>query len=54
LKPREEELEDLIVQLDCTLADMETAKRKGYLRRDLATLREEANRIWTKRKSRSQ
>ena len=39
------ELEDLILQLDSTFADIETARRKGYLRRDMPRLRAEADRI---------
>jgi hypothetical protein len=36
------ELEDLILQLDSTFADLESAHRKEYLRRDLPRLRAEA------------
>ena len=39
------ELETLIVQLDATFSDMEAARRKGYLRRDLALLRAESDKI---------
>ena len=39
------ELEDLIVQLDCTFADLATSERKGYLSRDAAKVRAEAERI---------
>ena len=45
------ELEDLILQLDSTFADLETAKRKGYLTRDLPRLRQEANRINAERRA---
>lgn len=38
-------LEDLILQLDSTFADIETARRKGYLRRDMPKLRAAADRI---------
>lgn len=44
------ELEDLILQLDGTFADIETARRKGYLRRDLPKLHAEADRIRDKRR----
>lgn len=43
-------LEDLILQLDSTLADMEAAKRKGYLQRDLPVLRATAERIRRQRR----
>lgn len=43
-------LEDLIIQLDSTLADLESSRRKGYLARDLKRLREEADRIHAKRR----
>ena len=39
------ELEDLILQLDSTFADLPVADRKGYLRRDLPRLHAEADRI---------
>jgi hypothetical protein len=39
------EYEDLLLALDGTLADMETAKRKGYLSRDLPLLRAAADAI---------
>lgn len=39
------ELEDLILQLDSTFADLGAARRKGSLRRDLPRLRAEADRI---------
>lgn len=45
LRTRIAELEDLILQLDSTLSDIETARRKGYLRRDMPRLRAEADRI---------
>ncbi len=48
---RLKELEDLIVQLDATFSDMEAARRKGYLTRDLKRLRDEANRIYAERRS---
>ena len=44
------ELEDLILQLDSTFADLESARRKGYLRRDLPRLRAEADRIRQERR----
>ena len=44
-KERIAELESLIVQLDATFSDMAAARRKGYLRRDLALLRAEADKI---------
>ena len=43
-------LESLIVQLDATFADMGAARRKGYLRRDLALLRAEADKILAARR----
>lgn len=52
--PSKKELVDLVLQLDSTLADLEAAKRKGYLTRDLPKLRETAARIYdyrTHRKS---
>ncbi|MEP2085059.1 MAG: hypothetical protein ABJP87_04455 [Bauldia litoralis] len=45
MEDRIKELEDLILQLDSTFADIETARRKGYLRRDMPKLRAEADRI---------
>ena len=45
LTARIAELEDLILQLDSTFADIETARRKGYLQRDMPRLRAEADRI---------
>lgn len=48
------ELEDLIVQLDTTIADMEAAKRKDYLTRDLKRLREVANVIYQARRTSQQ
>jgi hypothetical protein len=39
------EFEDLIFQLDSTFADLDAARRKGYLRRDLPRLRAEADRM---------
>lgn len=44
------ELEDLILQLDSTFADLDAARRKGYLRRDLPRLRTEADRIRKERR----
>jgi hypothetical protein len=46
------ELEDLILQLDATLADLESSKRKGYLVRDQKRLRAEADRIYAARRRR--
>jgi len=45
LRSRIVELKDLILQLDATCADFDTAKRKGYLARDLPRLRAAADRI---------
>lgn len=50
LAARVAELEDLILQLDSTFADLDTARRKGYLRSDLPRLRAEADRIRQKRR----
>lgn len=47
---RVDKLEELILSLAATFADMETAKRKGYLRRDLTLLRAEADNIFAKRR----
>jgi hypothetical protein len=44
------EYEDLLLQLDSTLADMEAAKRKGYLARDLPLLRATADAIRARRR----
>mgnify|MGYP001248686561 CR=1 FL=1 len=44
------ELEDLVLQLDSTFADLDAARRKGYLRRDLPRLRAEADRIHKERR----
>lgn len=44
------ELEDLVLQLDATLADLEVSKRKGYLIRDQQRLRAEADRIYAARR----
>ncbi len=44
------ELEDLILQLDSTFADLPVADRKGYLRRDLPRLHAEADRIRQERR----
>jgi hypothetical protein len=38
-------LEDLIMQLDSTFSDIESSHTKGYLSRDMAVLRKEADRI---------
>lgn len=46
------ELEDLILQLDATLADLEASQRKGYLIRDRKRLRAEADRIYAARRRR--
>ena len=45
------ELENLVVQLDATFSDMQAARRKGYLRRDLALLRAEADQILAGRRN---
>ena len=50
-KERIADLEILIVQLDATFADMEAARRKGYLTRDLAVLRAEADKILDARRN---
>jgi hypothetical protein len=44
-----EEYEDFLLQLDSTFADMETAKRKGYLQRDRHLLKAVANDIYQRR-----
>lgn len=44
------ELEDLILQLDSTFADLDVARRKGYLQRDMPRLRAEADRIRAERR----
>jgi len=46
---RIKELEDLILTLDSTFADLESARRKGYLTRDLPLLRKAANEIYRRR-----
>jgi hypothetical protein len=46
------ELEDLILQLDSTFADIETARRKGYMARDMPRLRAEADHIRQERRER--
>lgn len=43
------EYEDFLLQLDSTFADIESAKRKGYLSRDLKKLREIVNNIYKRR-----
>jgi hypothetical protein len=48
--PRLKEYEDLLLALDGTLADMEAAKRKGYLARDLPLLRNAADAIRDRRR----
>ena len=50
LAARLTELEDLILQLDSTFADIDVARRKGYLRRDLPKLRAAADHIRSDRK----
>jgi hypothetical protein len=45
-------LEDLILQLDSTFSDLETAKRKGYLARDMPRLHKVADGIRDRRKAR--
>jgi hypothetical protein len=50
LNQRLVELEDLIIQLDSTLADLESSRRKGYLTRDLKRLRAEAGHIHARRR----
>jgi len=52
LRSRIVELEDLILQLDATFADIDAARRKGYLARDLPRLRTEADRIRQQRRQR--
>jgi hypothetical protein len=42
--------EDLLLALDSTLADLETAKRKGYLQRGLPLLRAAADDIRERRR----
>ena len=50
LNARVIELEDLILQLDSTFADLDAARSKGYLRRDMPRLRAEADLIRQKRR----
>lgn len=45
-------LEDLIVQLDATFSDLEAARRKGYLARDMPLLHKEADAIRASRMAR--
>jgi hypothetical protein len=45
-------LEDLILQLSSTLADIEVAKQKGYLSRDLPVLHQMADTIRANREKR--
>lgn len=47
---RIKEYEDFLLKLDGTLADMEAAKRKGYLQRDLPLLRATADAIRARRR----
>jgi len=42
-------LEDLILQLDATFSDLEAARRKGYLVRDMPLLHKEADGIRARR-----
>ncbi len=44
------ELEDMILELDGTLADLDSSRRKGFLARDLKRLRAEADRIRAERR----
>ena len=44
-------LEDLVLQLDATFADLSAAQRKGYLTRDLKLLRERADAIHKRRRT---
>ncbi len=44
-------LEDLIFQLDSTFSDIETAREKGYLARDMPVLNKEADRIRDSRRT---
>jgi hypothetical protein len=46
-------LEDLIMQLDSTFSDIETARDKGYLARDMPALHMEADRIRAGRHARN-
>lgn len=46
---RLKEYEDLLLQLDSTFADLEAAKRKGYLLRDLPILKRTADDIRRRR-----
>jgi len=50
LRSRIVELEDFILQLDANFADFDTARRKGYLARDLPRLQAEADRIRQQRR----
>lgn len=43
-------LEDLILTLDSTFSDIEAARRKGYLRRDIPILHKQADEIRAKRR----
>jgi hypothetical protein len=45
-------LEDLIMQLDATFSDLEAARRKGYLARDMPILHKEADAIRAGRNAR--
>jgi hypothetical protein len=46
-------LENLILQLDATLSDIETARAKGYLARDMPLLHKEADAIRASRAARA-
>ncbi|WP_041357563.1 hypothetical protein [Nitrobacter hamburgensis] len=45
-------LENLILQLDATFSDIETARAKGYLARDMPLLHKEADAIRASRQPR--
>jgi hypothetical protein len=47
---RLKEYEDLLLALESTMSDLETAKRKGYLARDLPLLRTAADDIRARRR----
>lgn len=46
---RKKDLEDLLLQLDATFSDIESARRKGYLVRDMPKLHKAADGIRAKR-----
>jgi hypothetical protein len=48
---RMNEYEDLLLQLDSTFSDLEAAKRKGYLQRDLPLLKKTADDIRDRRRT---